>query len=115
MNEQEYINKLKSKVDNVAVPDSISPENMKKMLDESVTSANNDTNTVSKKQKKWIPKLVVACAACFVLYGAGTTLFHINNTKKSDEPAMMDAAEEAVAEDASPDLAYQTNLNQPGN
>ncbi|MGN0438243.1 MAG: beta-propeller domain-containing protein [Lachnospiraceae bacterium] len=121
MNEQEYMNKLKQKAENAPIPESISPENMKKMLDEHMT-----TTKPSKEQKKptsskkWLAYTTVACAMLLVVSGAGLTMATKNMIKQSE--TSMDMAQEACVEetgaaaedDASDsDLACATDLNTP--
>ncbi|MCM1179869.1 MAG: beta-propeller domain-containing protein [Clostridium sp.] len=124
MNEQDFMNKIDEKTKNLQIPDSISPENMKKMLDE-----NPQTQQPMTAEKQNYPMrrfAAAACAALVLLSGIGIS--QINRDKTSNETmkaATEAAADEDFAEDAvegpadanqsgfDSDLAYQTTFHTP--
>lgn len=123
MNEQEYMNHIKKQAENVPIPDSISPENMKKMLDEHIASSeNNITDNEGTKniyKKKWTKTIVAACASICILGGIGfSVLGNRPSSVKSEETAQNEAVAEESADSAEPlkgdvTLAYQTTMNTP--
>lgn len=124
MNEQEYMNKIKQQAENVPIPDSISPENMKKMLDEKIA-----TSTDVKEQpklvntRKWVKYTAVACTVLILAGGTGFSILSKNMIKNSEESAAIsgetaDVADEACMEESedtgsSDVLAYETSLHSP--
>lgn len=130
MKEQDFIHNIDEKTKDLPVPDSVSPEAMKKMLDEHISqnrdnssntgSLNTSKNTVNKNRH--IRRFTAA--ACVVLCLAGSLgisklLSNPNNTTKdagnSDQTQnesdynINSNDEEAFGDD----LAYQTNLSSP--
>lgn len=121
MNEQEFMNKIKQQTENLPIPDSLSPENMKKMLDEK--SSDTDTKkqpTQHAKSRKWIPYAAVACAVLFIAGGTGISLLTGNTIKQASDTIMYEDADEAaenesaVAETTDEDSSvYKTAMNTP--
>lgn len=120
MNEQEYINKIRQQAENVPIPDSISPENMKKMLDEKTTTstASSEQNKLIKS-RKWVKYTAVACTVLLVAGGAGFSVLNKNMAGSSEKTADMAndiyVEESAAAEtaDDSDAPAFETSLNTP--
>ena len=104
MNEQEYMNHIKKQAENVPIPDSISPENMKKMLDEHIASAeNNITDSEDKKniyKKKWTKTIVAACASICILGGIGFSVLGNHPSSLKSEGTAQNEYEAEEAADA---------------
>lgn len=124
MNEQDFIKKIDEQTKNIEVPDSISPANMKKMLDEHTGKWNtfNDNNIDNKlnstdssfgnaesntrKRKQLMRRFTVAACVALCLVGSVTAIQLSNRsmeeTAKNDSINIndddTDLAEEAVAE-----------------
>ncbi len=136
MNEQDFMKQINDKTMDIPIPDSISPENMKKMLDEHMEmssteteytnpSKNNSsatgytqTSSLGEKNRK-IRRYAVA--ACLVLCLVGSiTAIHFNNsdTKElSQNIASVENAEEPAVETdeakSEEELVTQTSLQSP--
>ena len=119
MNEQDFIHTIENQTKDLPIPDSISPDSMKKMLDNHI---NNDSTTAAPaagdtgKRRRYIRRFTAA--ACVVLFLAGAlSISHLVTSPghKQDEYASMESetTAEGTAEDFSEDLAYQTNLATP--
>lgn len=129
MNEQDFIRKIDQKTNDIQIPDSISPENMEKMLNEHLT--NNDFNADNTADKAAIKKhkthqlAIAACAAICIFGGMGTFALNRQDSKSMNETASSkgaisdQSAFEAEVADADSEatqtgeLAYHTNLNTP--
>ena len=139
MKVQDLIKQIDEQAQNIEIPNSISPENMKKMLDENIgiwntfdesntdktESGLTDQETSTGKKKHYIRRFTVAACAALCLMG-GATALHINNKTlstnsfQSTEAAMEYAAEEAApveeeknADEFGEDLVYQSSLQSP--
>lgn len=130
MNEQEFLHHIKEQTEQTPIPDSISPENMKKLLDDRLANPTSDTdnttekNTGKSKAKKWTIQLAVASVALCLCGGIGFSIFHLkpskNTTSDSESIAytetqedVQEAAEtqdEATQKDT---LAYATTMDSP--
>lgn len=113
MNEQDLINKINEETKNLSIPDSISPENMKRMLDEqsgewnifetdNTLSKNNvisidKSNTISKRNRT-IRRFTAAACVVLCLVG-GITAIHLGNDKNMSESAY-DMSSDAIDEEA---------------
>lgn len=124
MNEQEYMNKIKQQAENVPIPDSISPENMKKMLDEKLASSTaSKEQTKLVKSRKWVKYIAAACVVLILAGGTGFSILSINMMKESEDATAISGETADVAEEACMDesedtgssdmLAYETSLNTP--
>lgn len=122
MNEQDLMKQIDEQTKTIEVPDSISPENMKKMLDQQAGEWNtfdNHTDTITNdakanskestigKRNRYMRRFTVAACLALCLAG-GATAIHVNNKALSEtesaydtmEAAMEEAAEDAVEESA---------------
>lgn len=124
MNEQDFIHTIENQTKDLPIPDSISPDSMKKMLDDHI---NNDSTTDipspgnTSRRRHYIRRFTAA--ACVVLFLAGSLSISslLSDTKHTTDNATADvsgsteskAVQEESAEDFSEDLAYQTNLATP--
>lgn len=114
MNEQEYMNQIKKQTENVKIPESISPENMKKMLEENA-GANTQTNTTIRKQRHWAKYTVAACVALLVVGGTGFSFLKLQHKSSSaDNDVYTDELGAESAPEDSKDTAYKTAWNTPG-
>lgn len=124
MNEEEFMNKIKNSTQNLEIPESLSPENMKKLLEahsENQIENNNKSNKVTpiNKSRKHVQYAAIACA--FALIIGGTSLSALTRNKSNNNEALLDIAkddvageaEEAVADDTSVALDGTTNMLTP--
>ena len=124
MNEQDFIHTIENQTKDLPIPDSISPDSMKKMLDNHInndsttdTPASGDTGRRRRNIRRY------TAAACVVLFLAGalsisSLLSDTGNTadttpKNASVSTESQASQEDAAEGFSEDLAYQTNLATP--
>ncbi len=124
MNEQDFIHTIENQTKDLPIPDSISPDSMKKMLDNHInndsitdTPASGDTGRHRRNIRRY------TAAACVVLFLAGalsisSLLSDTGNTadttpKNASFSTESQASQEDAAEGFSEDLAYQTNLATP--
>ncbi len=140
MNEQDFMKQIDNQTKDIPIPDSISPENMKKMLDEQVgewnTFDNDITSSTQKesdnytrsvgKRNRFVRRFTAAACITLCLVG-GVTALHFNNKSLSEtstpatEAAMYDEAEEFAAEatenketdEDSESLVTQSSLTSP--
>ncbi len=132
MNEQEYMNHIKKQTEQTPIPDSISPENMKKMLDEqlshptSMIEKNTTADNNDSKRKKYAIQLAVASIALCLCGGIGFSILHPKSSTESgtgnEKAAYEEVAEntreeeeETATEATVPkdDLAYETTMESP--
>lgn len=141
MNEQDLMKKISQSTENIPIPDSISPENMQKMLDEHFNEGNNNTNSEDKtttnkistigKRNRTIRRFTAAACVVLCLAGGVTALqlgnnknmsestddmsYDSNETSKesSDSAADESAVENKDAEEFSEELVYHTSLQSP--
>ncbi len=119
MNEQDIMKQIDNQTKDIPIPDSISPENIKKMLDEQIGKENTfDHNITSStleesdnytsstgKRNRFVRHFTAAACIVLCLIG-GATAIHVNNKSMSEtsnaptESAMYDAAEESAEEPA---------------
>lgn len=116
MNEQDFMNKIKEQTKDIPIPDKISPENMKKMLDENKEQVNKKvTELASAKRRRTIRNLSAAACLVLVFSGAiGLSQMSHKNTGTSDaimELTNSDSATDDVAADEAPDFADDTAGN----
>lgn len=131
MKEQDFIDNINEKTNNLPIPDSISPEAMKKMLDEHIENKSTNTNNTdisdnpSLKTDSSTTKHIrytrrFAAAACLVLCIAGS--FGVskllsqkpqNESVKNESDQAQSDAVASEEESFSNDLAYQTDLQVP--
>ena len=110
MNEQDIINRIEKEANDLPIPESISPSNMEKMLNEKVkdqdynsehaTDSIDNTSSVIPFRKR----IGLAIAACFgvIIIGSGAlTLLKNNSSDKSasDEAVTYEAAQETAGAD----------------
>ncbi|MBQ9984607.1 MAG: beta-propeller domain-containing protein [Lachnospiraceae bacterium] len=122
MNEQELMNKIDETTKNIPIPDSISPENMKKMLDEEMhdwnafdrttdKNSDNSTSTQTKTANNAVTKLSTSnrnrimrrltVAACLVLcFVVGGTAIHLGSRSQLQSDTTESAAYEEAAEES---------------
>lgn len=133
MNEQDLIKQINEQTKNLPIPDSVSPVNTKKMLDENSGEWNTfDMNTTSNDTKYSTKKRSArhfAAAACIVLCLVGSvSAIHLHkgnqNTFDSvltaetdqmakDETKATDTGKQSTKTDFDGDLMYQTSLQSP--
>lgn len=127
MKEQDFIHNIDEQTKDLPVPDSISPEAMKKMLDEHIKNntndrASSDSSDSTQNKKRHIRRFTAA--ACVVLCLAGSLgvfrLLSNQDTTKNDFGAIADtktetenSTKESDKESLEQDLSYQTNLSSP--
>lgn len=119
MNEQDIIDRIDNETKDMPVPESLSPENMEKMLLEASKQQDTGSSNITPHRRK---NMGLAFAACFgvLIVGLGTYGI-INNHKNSpseyaseavqstyDESMDMAAADESV-EDSAEDSVYTSN------
>lgn len=141
MNEQNLIKKISQSTENIPIPDSISPENMQKMLDDHINEGNNNTNSEDKtttnkisavgKRNRTIRRFTAAACVALCLAG-GVTALQLGNNKNmsestvdmsydnnetamesSDAAANDSAAEDKDSETFTDELVYHTSLQSP--
>ena len=142
MKEQDFIHTIDEKTKDLPIPDSISPENMKNMLDEHIKDTSNSNkektsagaaHSMSETGKRRRSTRRFVAAACVLLCLAGSigiyNLVQPNKNMEStnemlDSGAIMEAADEsdeyidgetseAKAGAENEDLVYQTALSSP--
>lgn len=140
MNEQDFMKQIDNQTKNIPIPDSISPENMKKMLEQQSgnwniyddTTDNNTNHSTNSKESKTVRRnrfvRRFTVAACVVLcLASGATALHFNSKSLSEhssdatEAAVSDFAEESAAEIAEDEtnntsdekLVAQSSLQSP--
>ncbi|MBE5942425.1 MAG: hypothetical protein E7264_07810 [Lachnospiraceae bacterium] len=134
MNEQDLMNQINEQTKNIPIPDSISPENMKRMLDE--YSKNEDTHEkkendnitqINKTGKRNHIARRFATAACFVLCITGgiiaitasqrtldTTMKDTDMMEAADSVAAdEECADESATDDSSKDILTEQTLQSP--
>lgn len=102
MNEQDIIDTILKKTEDISIPDSISPENMKKMLDEQVVSDLDSTTPSSATPRRKLRRYTAAaCAALCLITGITVFTLHSNLTKDNQLEAdeALEMAAEATAQD----------------
>lgn len=118
MNEQELTNYMKKHTDQLPIPDSVSPERMKEMLDQTDFQHKEDTHTAmpNRHMRRYV---AAACMAlCFIGIGAAAFLQH-KADDSSDMTIASDSAYETAEEtaddtsDSKDTLASQGTLTQP--
>lgn len=137
MNEQDFMKQIHNQTTDLPIPDSISPENMKRMLDEQIERsassqtidtkeapsesniANMQTTSIGKKNRKIRH---FAAAACVVLCVVGSiTAIHLNNKDSIDtiprddviETADESEANETEESNTKNELVTQSSLQSP--
>ncbi|MCR5700768.1 MAG: beta-propeller domain-containing protein [Lachnospiraceae bacterium] len=101
MNEEDIMKKIKEECNNLPVPESLSPENMEKMLNEHIEKSGNLEDNNTKKYKfSNAKKFGLAIAACFGVIIIGSGAYEIiNRNQNYDATAPTDkAAIESVEE-----------------
>ena len=99
MKEEDIMKKIREDSDNLQIPDSLSPENIEKMLNEHVANKTDDNSKVTQFPAR--KKLAIAIAACFGLIIAGSgAIGLINRNQNSETTAVYEEAAEATGNDA---------------
>lgn len=130
MKEQDFIHNIDEQTKDLPVPDSISPEAMKKMLDEHIRhnddnrissdSPNSMENTQNKKHR--IRRFTAAACVVLCLIGSlgVSRLLSNQSTTKNDSGATADmkhetddSIKEGDEKSFEQNLSYQTNLSSP--
>lgn len=126
MNEKDIIHNIENKTKDLPIPDSISPETMKKMLDAHINDVQANDTVDHSKRNRYIRRFTVAACLVLCLTGVlsvsgilsktedsqpnGTDYFTSDETVESEE----NAAEEAASTDEfDEELAYQSGLSSP--
>ncbi|MDE5777305.1 MAG: hypothetical protein K2I10_02160, partial [Lachnospiraceae bacterium] len=127
MNEQDFIHNIDKKTNDLNIPESVSPEAMKKRLDEAYKSGEKASAEASVKTYNRTLRRTIA-AACIALCLIGTAGITIlvqknNNSDKAyysqtaEEESMIvedvENTEKADSEDFDKELSYQTGLVNP--
>lgn len=127
MNEQDFIHNIDKKTNDLNIPESVSPEAMKKRLDEAYksgvkASAEASVKTYNRTLRRTI---AAACIALCLIGTAGITILVQKNnnsdktycSQKAEEESMIvkdvENTEKADSEDFDEELAYQTGLVNP--
>lgn len=125
MNEQDIIHNIKKQTKDLPIPDSISPDSMKKMLDDHINTDNNTANSSTPadtgRHNRYIRRFTVAACAVLVLAGGLGISTLLLNPKSATEKITDHSSgnteskitEKDDAEAIYEDLAYQTNLSIP--
>ena len=130
MKEQDFIDAIREKTKDLPIPDSISPDNMKTMLDEQIKKqTDKNPGELSGTGRKGRNTRRFAAAACLLLCIVGSfAVYTIMSPREKEEAAETGAAEIATeaqegAFDAAPedadseagqeDLVYRTKLSSP--
>lgn len=113
MNEQDIMNKINEKTKDLPIPDSISPEAMKKMLDASTQTSSKTSN--AGMTNKWIRRCSVAACIVIALSGAiGISKLQTSKNMTTNETvsdsAAFDAGSAGMAIDKS-DEAFDDSKN----
>ena len=99
MKEEDIMKIIRDDSDNLQIPDSLSPENIEKMLNEHVANKTDDNSKVTQFPAR--KKLAIAIAACFGLIIAGSgAIGLINRNQNSETTAVYEEAAEATGNDA---------------
>lgn len=109
MNEQELLKQIDEQTKNIEIPDSISPENMKRMLDEQAGNENHfDSHTA--KHNRFIRRFsAVACVALCII--GGVTAISLSNRSlniSKQDTSSVQSNEESAAE-AYDEMDMQSN------
>lgn len=129
MNEQDFMNKIDENTKNLQIPESINPDNMKKMLDETLQTQPNKLQKESDAGKRNRHVRRLTAAACVVLVIAGGIGISqisrngaLSDTTSDSKQAYNDTADIAAEStddtgngnsDFGKDLAYQTKFHTP--
>lgn len=130
MKEQDFIDAIREKTKDLPIPDSISPDNMKTMLDEQIKKQTDENpGELSEIGRKRRNTRRFAAAACLLLCIAGSfAVYTIMSPREKEEAAETGAAviateaqeesfdaapEDADTETGQEDLVYQTKLSSP--
>ena len=131
MKEQDFIHNIDEKTKDLPIPDSISPEAMKKMLDEQIkengdsriSSVSLDSTKNTQNKKRHIRRFTAAACVVFCLVGSlGVSRLLSNQSNiKSDFSATSNEKSETNSDikdnnnesSFDNDLSYQTNLHSP--
>lgn len=126
MNEQDIMNKIDEETKNLQIPDSISPDNMKKMLDEPLQNDDSPKNSNITNRNRTIRRFsAAACVVLIIAGGIGISQIGRNDKTTSDtalESKMSRNDADLAAEDTASgnsaasfdkDLAYQTIFRTP--
>ena len=126
MKEQDFIHNIDEKTKDLPIPDSISPDSMKKMLDEHIEKNgtipldSSDSSISMGKRNRYIRRFTAA--ACVVLCLAGSLgvsklLSYNKNTDTDAAPEETMESDSNLASDTEEsfdnDLAYQSTLSSP--
>ena len=128
MKEQDFIHNIDEKTKELPIPDSISPDSMKKMLDEHIKEK-KDTNQPDSldsidaigKRNRYIRRFTaVACVTLCLVGSLGVSkLLSTNNLKSTSDTAAeiqgndSNSAVGNTEESFGDDLSYQSNLKSP--
>lgn len=106
MTEQELYEKIRSSAEEIEVPESLSPENMKKKLDAMVLEQNKSTQKVSHWRTG---RKIVAAAAVMLVCTAGVGAVYQMGSKNLDKNMTDAACEEMAVECAAEDGAESSD------
>lgn len=106
MTEQELYEKIRSSAEEIEVPESLSPENMKKKLDAMVLEQNKSTQKVSHWRTG---RKIVAAAAVMLVCTAGVGAVYQMGSKNLDKNMTDAACEEMAIECAAEDGAESSD------
>lgn len=130
MNEQDLMKTIDEHTKNIPIPDSISPESMKKMLDEQTGDWNcfHETDSTIGKRNRLIRHFTAAACVVLCIVG-GITAISINDksynetatnndtiiesAEEAAEEPSMDSAESEDATNTKNDLVTQSSLQSP--
>jgi len=100
MNEQELMKQIDEHTKNLEIPDSISPDNMKKMLDEQVGKEGIIESTQIAKQNRFVRRFSVAACIALCVIGGLTAISLSNRSSDStkQDSSFVQSNEESAAE-----------------
>ncbi len=116
MNEQDFMNKINEHTKEIPIPDSISPENMKKMLDENVGKEtireenNGGKKSTNTNRNRVLRRVTAAACITLCLFGGVAAVGLNRQTSDKTETAMETEAVEPSSED---ELVQPTSLHSP--
>lgn len=129
MNEQDFMNKIDENTKNLQIPESITPDNIKKMLDETLQTQpdqSHNENGTGKRNRHIRRLTAAACVVLVIAGGIGISQINRNgalsDTTSGSNQAYNDTADIAAESaddtgndnsDFGKDLAYQTKFRTP--
>lgn len=118
MKEQDFIHNIEKQTKDLPIPDSISPDKMKQMLDEANVGMNKSDINNKKPRHNLRRYSLVACAALVLIAGAVGISINQNDILSDDESlghttSPSDVEANDTSKDNESDLVAETNLLTP--